>query len=155
MLTALALLAVLETIPSPTVELTLTGTAGAAPVSAAPRSLSDVARELREGRRAVGGFSAVETTVPWSREVYVPAYEWEDEAISPPPPEVVAPPAPAYETAWIPAWYGGGARRPRVRPHPAFHTTAPGPGRLPAVRPSTPPARTTRPGAGVARQRPG
>ena len=47
---------VLDTVPPPVVEMTLTGASGT-PVSAAPRTLSDVARERREGRKAVGGFS--------------------------------------------------------------------------------------------------
>ena len=80
MLIALAVLAALEAAP-PTVELTRSGAGAGPPVSAAPRTLSDVARELREGRHAVGGFSAVETTVSRG-PVVMPVFEWEDEELA-------------------------------------------------------------------------
>jgi hypothetical protein len=156
-LIALALLAVVEAVPTPTVELTLTGTLGSSPVSAAPRSLSDVARERREGRKGVGGFSAVETTVPRGLATILPAFDLDEEEQAPLQPDVVTQPQPpAYETAWMPGWYGGGRRRGGMRPHPAFHATAPKAGRRPAFRPSAPQPRAPRPtGAGSFRQRPG
>ena len=103
MLMALAVLALIDAAPSPTVELALTGT-GNTPVSAAPRSLSDVARELREGRKAVGGFSAVETTVPQHLR-RIPPVEWEEEVIEPEP-EVVNEPEPPEVAPYVPVWYG-------------------------------------------------
>ena len=130
MLMALVLLAAVEGAAAPTVEVTLTGSSGT-PVSAARRSLSDVARELREGRRAVGGFSAVESTVPQSREVvsFPPAREEEyEEARVSREEEPVAPP-PVYVETYVPMWYGGGGfggRRPGVRPpHVAHHSARP------------------------------
>ena len=119
MLIALAVLAALETAAPPAVEMTRSGAAGA-PVSAAPRSLTDVAREIREGRRAVGGFSAVETTV--SREpLLLPSFEWEENTRR--EPEVVPEPQPGGEVPYVSGWggwYGGGTggmpRRHPVEP---------------------------------------
>lgn len=51
MLLALVVATALEAAPAQMVELTPVANAGA-PVSAARRSLSDVGRELREGRKA-------------------------------------------------------------------------------------------------------
>jgi hypothetical protein len=124
MLIALAVLAALETAPPPAaVEMTLSGSSGA-PVSAAPRTLSDVAREMREGRRAVGGFSAFETTL--SREPLAwPAFERDEEEPrpepearpEPQPPESAVP----YVTGWG-AWYGGGwGDAPHRRPPHVSH----------------------------------
>lgn len=120
MLVALALLAALEAAPpAATVVLTRSGSSGA-PVHAGPRTLSDVAREMREGRRAVGNFSAVETTV--SREPFVlPAFAYEEEEASREP-EVVPEPHPPgsavpYVTGWG-GWYGGGVGGTPVRPRP-------------------------------------
>ncbi len=137
MLVALAALAVLEAaapLPPAAVELMRAGVAGA-PVSAAPRTLSDVAREMRDGRRAVGGFSAVETTVSRG-PVVLPALEWEDEdmrsepevAPEPEPPGDVVPYVSGYG-----GWYGGGwggapHRRP---PHVSHHRSTSRPGRRP------------------------
>jgi hypothetical protein len=127
MLMALALLAAIEAVPSPTVSLTLTGETDRPPVSATPRSLSDVARELREGRKAVGGFSAVESTVPQSRSVYIPAFEPEPVAAEPEPEVPVEAPQPVYIETYTPAWYGGGQRiGHHLRQHaPLGHHAAP------------------------------
>ena len=136
MLVALAVLAALEATPaSAAVELTRAGAAGA-PVSAAPRTLADVAREMREGRRAVGGFSAVETTVSRG-PVVLPAFEWADEdmrsepevAPEPEPPGDVVPFVSGYG-----GWYGGGwggaphRRPPHVRHHGPSSRPGPRPG---------------------------
>ena len=117
MLIALAVLAALETAAPPAVEMTRSG-AAAAPVSAAPRSLTDVAREIREGRRAVGGFSAAATTVP-REPLLLPSFEWEEER----EPEVVPEPQPGGEVPYVSGWggwYGGGTggmpRRHPVEP---------------------------------------
>jgi hypothetical protein len=144
MLMALALLAVVEAASPPRVEVTLTGAAGA-PVSAAPRGLSDVARELREGRKAVGGFSAVETTVPRSLRVGIPTFDWEDEPAAAEP-EVVTQPGPAYVTTFVPAGYGGGTTRRAVRRRSAS-LAVPGPGLHTVVRPSASPVFPSRPAA--------
>ena len=115
MLMALILLAAIDAVPSPTVSLTLTGDSDRPPVSATPRSLSDVARELREGRKAVGNFSAAETTVPQTRSTFLPAFESEpDVTESEPEPEAVAE-APVYVPAYPPVWFGG--RQPSSRLH--------------------------------------
>jgi len=139
MLIALAVLAALETAAPPAVELTRSG-AAAAPVSAAPRTLSDVAREMREGRRAAGGFSAVETTV--SREpLLLPSFEWEEETRR--EPEVVPEPQPGGEAPYVSGWggwYGGAGGTPQRRPaHPSHFThpsarPAPAAGRGPSPR---------------------
>ena len=130
MLIALAVLAALETAAPPAIELTRSGAAGA-PVNAAPRSLSDVARERRDGRRAVGGFSAVETTV--SREpLLVPSFEWEEDTRREPEiaPEPQPPGAPEpYATAWG-GWGGGTGGAPRRRPHVSHFAR-------PSARPAT------------------
>ena len=141
MLMALALLAAIDAVPQPVVEVTLTGERGA-PVSAEPRTLSDVARERREGRKAVGGFSAVETTVPRSPERALPPLEWEREPAEPEP-EIPNEPPPAYDSVWYGGYpvYGGypgyGGHRPRLPSHVAI----PHPEPRHAHRPSAPPAR--------------
>ncbi|HVO49865.1 MAG TPA: hypothetical protein VMV60_02640 [Thermoanaerobaculia bacterium] len=141
MLIALAVLAALETAspaPSPVVEVTLTGAAGA-PVSAAPRTLSDVARERREGRKAVGGFSAAETTVSRA-PVRFPAFAWAEEETTPEPEVVPGPETPEpYVTGWgvWPGGWIGGASRPRPHVSPRAHPTsrpAAGAVRRPAFR---------------------
>ncbi len=135
MLVALAVLAALETATPPTVELSLTGAAGT-PVSASPRTLSDVARERREGRRAVGCFSAVETTVSRGRVVFPSLAPDEEEenpgpevVPGPEPPEVVMP----YGSIWNGGWWGGAPARPRPHVHPVVHA-APNAGRSPSPR---------------------
>lgn len=138
MLMALALLAAIDTGSSPTVSLILTGGADRAPVSATPRSLSDVARELREGRKAVGGFSAVESTVPQSRSVFIPTFEPELDATEPEP-EVVTEAPPVYVPAYLPVWYGGGQRIGRLHHRTAAHFVAPRAISRPPGRPSAPP----------------
>jgi hypothetical protein len=153
MLMALALLAAIDAVPSPTVSLTLTGETARPPVSATRRSLSDVARELREGRKAVGGFSAVESTVPQSRSAFLPAFELEPDRTEPEP-EVVVEPPPVYVPTYIPVWYGGGQRSGRLHQRPAAHLVAPRamsppPGRL-STRPTFQPRHTA---AGHFRQR--
>jgi hypothetical protein len=127
MLMALVLLAAIGAAPSATVSLTLTGESDRPPVSAAPRSLSDVARELRQGRKAVGVFSAVESTVPQSRSVFIPMYEPEPETTEPEPEVPVEAPQPVYIETYIPAWYGGGQRiGHHLRQHaPLRHHAAP------------------------------
>ena len=133
MLIALAVLAALETAAPPAVELRLSGS-GAAPVSAAPRTLSDVARERREGRSAVGGFSAVESTIP-RVPVVLPAY-WEAEDRRQEPevaPEPQPPGEPPYVNGWG-GWYGGVGGTPRRRPPHVSHFVRP------ANRPDHPPA---------------
>jgi hypothetical protein len=128
MLIALAVLAALETAAPPAVEMTLTG-AGGPPVSMARRTLSDVARERREGRTAVGGFSAVETTVP--REPFaLPAFTWDEEETRPEPEAVPEPQPPASAVAYVPG-YGGwtsggwGGAPPRRRPPHVSHFARP------------------------------
>ncbi len=106
MLMALALLAAIDAVPSSTVSLTLTGRDDRPPVSATPRTLSDVARELREGRKAVGGFSAVESTVPQSRIVFVPTFGPELEEVEREP-EVVTEVHEVYVPEYFPTWFGG------------------------------------------------
>ena len=154
MLMALALLAAIDAVPSSTVSLTLTGETDRPPVSATPRSLSDVARELREGRKAVGGFSAVESTVPRSLNAFIPAFEPEPVATEPEP-EVVTEAPPVYYPDYIPAWYGGGQQRiGHDRHRPSAHHGAPRPGspllRHPSQLPTFQPRHTT---AGLFRQR--
>jgi hypothetical protein len=124
MLMALALLAAIDAVPSPTVSLTLTGGADRTPVSATPRSLSDVARELREGRKAVGGFSAVESTVPQSKSAFIPVFQ-PDADMTEPEPEAVTEAPPVYVPAYIPVWYGGQQRIDRPRQRTASHFAAP------------------------------
>jgi hypothetical protein len=139
MLMALALLAAIDAIPSPTVSLTLSGGAGRAPVSATPRSLSDVARELREGRRAVGGFSAVESTVPQSRGEFLPTFEPEP-VVTAPEPEVVIEAPPAYAPTYLPVVYGRHPKNGRFHGRPATHFAAPRLTSPPPGRPSAAPA---------------
>jgi hypothetical protein len=138
MLMALALLAAIEAAPSPTVSLTLTGGADRAPVSATPRSLSDVARELREGRKAVGGFSAMESTVaspvPQSPSDVSPVFEPEPVAAAPQP-EVVSEQPPMYAPDYLPAWVGPGQKIGRFHPRPAPRFATP--------RAASPPPRRT------------
>ena len=133
-LVALAVLAAIEAAAPPTVELTLSASHGA-PVSATPRSLSDVARELREGRKAVGGFSAVETTVSRG-PIVLPAVEWDEEETRSEPEVVPEPQPPGWvvtdASGWTGGWYGGGRQRrpPYVRHHlrsPASPATRPDP----------------------------
>jgi hypothetical protein len=152
MLMALAVLAVIDAVPSPVVEITLTG-AGGTPVSAVPRSLSDVARERREGKKGVGGFSAVETTVPRGLGTDIPPVEWEEEATEAEP-EVVNEPLPAYLPTYVPAWYGGSPADSGFRPRFASHLAIPGPGPWPACRSSARPAHKPHPAsAGHSRRR--
>lgn len=152
MLMALALLAAIDAAPSPTVSLTLTGGADRAPVSATPRSLSDVARELREGRKAVGSFSAVESTVPRSLSNFIPAFEPEPVATAPEP-EVVIEVPPVYAPAYLPAAYGRHQKSGRLHQRPALfvapRSTSPRPGR-PSAPPTFQPRHTM---AGQLRQR--
>jgi hypothetical protein len=127
MLPALVLLAAIEGVAPATVSLTLTGTSGSTPVSAERRSLSDVARELREGRRGVGSFSAVETTLPQRLSVFSPTYESESDV---PPaetaPEDVVPQPPAYAPAYFPWGYGGSLPPRRFRPRASVHVSGSG-----------------------------
>ena len=138
MLMALALLAAIDAVPSPTVSLTLTGGADRTPVSATPRSLSDVARELREGRKAVGGFSAVESTVPHSLNTFIPTFEPEPVATAPEP-EVVVEAPPMYAPTYLPLWFGGQQRSGRLHQRHAAHFAVPRPMSPPPGRPSAPP----------------
>ena len=138
MLMALVLLAAIDSVPSPTVSLTLTGETDRAPVSATPRSLSDVARELREGRKAVGGFSAVESTVPQSLSDFIPASEPEPAATEPEP-EVVIEAPPVYVPAYLPMWYGRHPKSSRLRQRNAARFAAPRPPSPPPGRLSAPP----------------
>lgn len=150
MLMALAMLAVIDAASSPVVEMTFTG-AVSAPVSAAPRSLSDVARERREGKKGVGGFSAVETTVPRGLGTGIPPVEWEEEATEAEP-EVVNEPLPAYLPTYVPAWYGGSPAHSGFRPRSVSHLAVPGP--RPACRSSARPAHQPHPAsAGHSRRR--
>ncbi|MCI4369657.1 MAG: hypothetical protein L3K09_08885 [Thermoplasmata archaeon] len=124
MLMALVLLAAIDAVPSPTVSLTLTGETDRPPVSATPRSLSDVARELREGRKAVGNFSAVESTVPQSLSTFIPTFEQEPDTTEPQP-EVVTETPPVYVPAYPPVWYGGRPSSGRFHQRTAAHFAAP------------------------------
>jgi hypothetical protein len=117
MLTVLAILAVVEAVQPSRVELTLTGV-DRAPVSAAPRSLSDVARERREGRKGVGSFSAVETTVPRNFRDVPLALDWQEPETAPEPEVVTEPRPPAYVQTYLPTSYGGRRMRAPVRRHP-------------------------------------
>ena len=154
MLTALILLAAIDAVPAPTVSLTLSGDSDRPPVSAMPRSLSDVARELREGRKAVGNFSAIETTVPQSRRTFVPAFEPEPDVTEPPPePETVAEALPVYVPAYPPVWYGGRQAGSRLPQRIAAHFAAPRAASPPPGRPSAPAFRLRHAMAGQLRQR--
>jgi hypothetical protein len=150
MLLALVVATALEagTTPSPAVELTRTGTT-AASVSAAPRSLSDVARELREGRKATGGFSAVETTV--RREpVDLRFVSWDEEEDRNEPEVVPEPQPPGIVSNEIYGWGGGGwgpVTSPR-RPHVSHHGSSLGRHQARAVlQRGAAPAPAARPGA--------
>ena len=138
---ALALLAVIDAVPPAVVEVTFTGEGGK-PVSAEPRSLSDVARERKEGRKAVGGFSAVETTVPRSSSRYVPPVERETEESEAEPeiePEAVEEPPSFYEPMYAPTWYGGYPGRIGHRHRFASHPIVKGPAPRHVHRPSPQP----------------
>ena len=152
MLMALALLAAIEAVPPPTVSLTLTGETDRPPVSATPRSLSDVARELREGRKAVGNFSAVESTVPQSRSAFIPAFEPEPDTTELEP-EVVTEALPVYVPTYIPAWYGGRQSSGRLRQRTAALFVAPRATSPPPGRPSAPAFQLRHTTAGHFRQR--
>jgi len=116
MLLALVVATALEAATPPTVELTPAGRMSA-PVSAARRSLSDVARDLREGRKATGGFSAVETTVP-REAVDLRFVSWEEEEVRGEPDVVPEPQPPGIVSNDIYGWGGGGwsPAPPRRRP---------------------------------------
>ena len=116
MLMVLALLASVDSVPPLTVSLIRSGETDRPPVSATPRSLSDVASELRKGRKAVGGFSAVESTLPQSRSVSMPVFEPEPE-MPMPEPGVVAQESPVYIPYYGSAWGGGHFRNPRFHRH--------------------------------------
>jgi len=152
MLMALAVLAVIDAVPPPVVEMTFTGEGGA-PVSAEPRTLSDVARERREGRKAVGGFSAVETTVPRGLGTRIPPVKWEKEATEAEP-EVANEPPSVYVPMYVPAWYGGYPGRSGLRQRSAPHLVVRGPGPRHVYRPSSPPFHQPHPApAGNSRRR--
>lgn len=130
MFLALVAAAVLETPPSPAVELTRSGLPGT-PVAASPRTLSDVAREMRDGRRATGGFSAVESTVPrtafdpWLLRVAV-----EEERRREEPEPVPEGEAAGYASNEIYGWGGGWwGPPPRRRPPHVSHRGPNGVGR--------------------------
>ena len=152
MLMALVLLAAIDAVPSPTVSLTLTGGAEREPVSATPRSLSDVAHELREGRKAVGGFSAAESTVPQSRNVYIPVFEPEPE-MTEPEPEVVTDVQPVYVPTYLPTSFGRHQKIGRHHQRTAAHLASRAPASPPPGRPSAPPSTLRHTMAGVFRER--
>jgi hypothetical protein len=154
MLMALALLAAIDAVPASTVSLTLSGETDRPPVSAARRSLSDVARELRAGRKAVGGFSAAESTLPQSQIVFVPMIAPELETREPEP-EVVTEAQPVYVPTYLPVWFGGHQKTTRHRHRrPTAHLASPRPASpLPgrsSARPMFRPQHTT---AGILRER--
>jgi hypothetical protein len=151
---AVALLALVESAPSSRVELVLTGASGS-PVSAAPRTLSDVAREPRQGRRAVGGFSAIETTVWGSDRVVVPAFARDvPSAGRGSEPEADAQPASGVVTIYVPSGTGGTVRGGGIRR--SFSLATPAAGQRRAFRPFALPAVPRQSGAvGHSRQRPG
>ncbi len=136
MLMALVLLAAIDAVPSSTVSLTLTGETDKPPVSATPRSLSDVARELREGRKAVGNFSAAESTVPRTLSDFVPTFEPEPDTTEP---EVVVEASPVYLPTYLPAWYGPPRKSGRLHHRTAPHLATPRSASPPLARPSAPP----------------
>jgi hypothetical protein len=138
MLLALALLAAIDAVPSPAVSLTLTGETDRPPVSATRRSLSDVARELREGRKAVGGFSAVESTVSQSRNAFIPAFEPDPDARESEPEVVIEAPPVYVPTYIIPVWYGGQQKSGRLHQRAAARFVAPRSISPPPGRPSAP-----------------
>ena len=143
MLMALAMLAVMDAAPPAAVEITLSE-AGSGPVSALPRSLSDVARELRAGRKATGGFSAAETTVPRDPGVYLPPVEWEDRAADAEPEIVREPPQYVGVGTYLPSSYGGSPRRVAFRARSLAHPDVPRQAPRVAFRP--PPPRAFQPG---------
>lgn len=124
MLIAFVLLAAIEAGPSPTVTLVLTRAPGATPVDAAPRTLSDVARELREGRKGTASFSAVETTVTHPAASSGQPYRREIEREPESEPEVVVAQPPAYVQTYIPSGYGGSLPPRRFRPRASFQQSA-------------------------------
>lgn len=147
MLLALVVATALETATPRTVELTATGNAGA-PVSAARRTLSDVARELREGRKATGGFSAVETTLP-REPVDLRFVQWEEEEVRGEPEVVPEPQPPGIVSNEIYGGWGGGGWAPvppRRRPPHVSHYGSSGNRRpahaapRPVAAPPAPPA---------------
>lgn len=122
MLLALVVATALEAATPQTVELRPAGNAGP-PVSAARRSLSDVGRELREGRKATGGFSAVETTVP-REPVDLRFVQWEEEEIRGEPDVVPEPQPPGNVSNEIYGGWGGAGWAPvppRRRPPHVSH----------------------------------
>jgi len=152
-LMALVLLAAIDAVPSPTVSLTLTGETDRPPVSATPRSLSDVARELREGRKAVGGFSAAESTVPQSLSTFIPTFEPEPDTAEPEP-EVVTEAPLVYAPTYLPVWYGGRQKSARLHQRTNAHFAAPRSTAPPPGRPSASPTFQLRHAtAGLFRQR--
>ncbi len=99
------------------------------------RTLSDVARELKQGKHGTANFSAVESTIPQQQDVY-----------SPPVVEAEAPPreretvVPAEPEPWFfgyapayPANYGGDYRRHARRPLVPTHRP---PARVSGPRPT-------------------
>jgi len=109
----------------------------ALPALGQTRTLSDVAAEMRSGtRQGTASFSAVETTLPSARSVFVPpAPTWEPERErEPAPPVVVLDPSP-----WYAGYTGYGYARGGRRPHEGRPSSSrpPSPGR-PAVRPPAP-----------------
>jgi hypothetical protein len=121
----IAAVAVLGTSAPSTVELTVTGPPGP-PVAMGPRTLSDVARERREGRRAVGGFSAAETTVP-RVPVDLSGFNWDEDTARREPDVEPQAPAPPYVLPYADMWYGGGygGGAKHRRPHVVHHGTRP------------------------------
>jgi hypothetical protein len=153
MLTALALLAAIDAVPPSTVSLTLSGEKDRPPVSAARRSLSDVARELRAGRKAVGSFSAAESTLPQSRVVFVPALEPEPVAVEPEL-EVVPEVQPVYVPNYVPVWFGGRQKIGHPHRRHTAHLSAPRAAPpLPGRTFSTPVIRPRHTAAGIFRER--
>lgn len=122
MFLALAVATALEAATPQTVELTPAGHSGA-PVSTARRTLSDVARELREGRKATGGFSAAETTVP-REPVDLRFVPWEEEEVRGEPEVAPEPQPPGIVSNESYGWGGGGwspVPPPRRPPNIAHH----------------------------------
>lgn len=152
MLIAFVLIAAIDAAPPPTVTLVLTGTSGASPVSAEPRSLSDVARELREGRKATASFSAVETTVPRHVAFLSQPYREEPEPEPESGPEVVVEQPQVYVPSYYPYGYGGSLPPRRYRPRASFRASPPAaaPGAS-ARRPTSSASAPQRMTAGLAR----
>lgn len=105
--------------------------AAPAPVSAAPRSLSDYALEHRgvlrgartEPGRGAGGFSAAESTIPREPYAFFPAFEREPQRDPPETATVEAPPV--YGPVWWVPGGGGRAMSGRVRQRPRLPAAAP------------------------------